>query len=175
MSNEKPVSSNVSFKSLFLISAAVVIIQLIGGYIIYVNLDNWNNRADFGEMFGAVNTFFSGLAFAGVIYAIFLQRRELELQRHELEMTRAELSRSAEAQEKSERALHDQARVLILSARLTALNSFFEAQKDKLQLMRAEGINSAHPFYQVERERFNASFERLEEVIREIEEEYPNC
>lgn len=42
-------------------------------------------------MFGAVNALFSGLAFASLVYAIFLQRRELELQRQELAFTRAEL------------------------------------------------------------------------------------
>ena len=35
-------------------------------------------------MFGAVNALFSGLAFAGVVYAIFLQRMDLALQRKEL-------------------------------------------------------------------------------------------
>jgi hypothetical protein len=34
---------------------------------------------------------FSGLAFTGVIYAILLQRKELQLQRRELELTRDEL------------------------------------------------------------------------------------
>lgn len=38
----------------------------------------------FGDSFGYVNSLFSGLAFAGVIYAILLQRKELELQREEL-------------------------------------------------------------------------------------------
>ena len=71
MSKDKEVSLNVSFKSLILISTVVVIIQFVAGYIIYLKLGTWNNRADFGEMFGAVNTLFSGLAFAGVIYAIF--------------------------------------------------------------------------------------------------------
>lgn len=42
-------------------------------------------------MFGAMNTLFSGLAFAGIIFAITLQSQELELQRKELEQTRAEL------------------------------------------------------------------------------------
>jgi hypothetical protein len=42
-------------------------------------------------MFGAVNALFSGLAFAGLIYAILLQREELEFQRQELIETRAEL------------------------------------------------------------------------------------
>ncbi len=43
-------------------------------------------------MFGAVNALFSGLAFAGVIFAIFLQRHEIKLQRKELELQRKELA-----------------------------------------------------------------------------------
>jgi hypothetical protein len=49
-------------------------------------------------MFGAVNSLFSGLAMAGVIYAIFQQHRafvqqndSISLQREELELTRAEI------------------------------------------------------------------------------------
>lgn len=56
-----------------------------------VFLKGWAERGTFGDMFGAVNALFSGLAFAGVIYAIILQRQELRLQRLELEQTRKEL------------------------------------------------------------------------------------
>jgi hypothetical protein len=175
VSEDKQVSSNISFKSLILISMVVVIIQCVAGYIIYLTFDTWNNRADFGEMFGAVNTLFSGLAFAGVIYAIFLQRRELELQRNELEMTRAELRRSAEAQENSERALADQAQALTLTAKLNALNSFIGAQKNKLELMKSEGTHHSHDIYIEERKKFNHSFERLKDLTDEIDERFPTC
>jgi len=50
-----------------------------------------SNAGEFGDMFGGVNALFSGLAFVGVIYAILLQRRELQLQREELQQTREEL------------------------------------------------------------------------------------
>jgi uncharacterized membrane protein len=40
--------------------------------------------------FTLINVLFSGLAFVGVIIAIFMQREELELQRNELAETRAE-------------------------------------------------------------------------------------
>jgi hypothetical protein len=49
-----------------------------------------SDRGTFADMFGSVNALFSGLAFAGVIYAILLQREELGLQREELIKTRAE-------------------------------------------------------------------------------------
>lgn len=52
---------------------------------------NPEDAAAFGDMFGAVNALFSGLAFVGVVVAILLQRKELELQRKELESTRLEL------------------------------------------------------------------------------------
>lgn len=51
-----------------------------------------DQRGTFGDMFGAVNALFSGLAFASLIYTIYLQRIELSLQRSELFLTREELA-----------------------------------------------------------------------------------
>ena len=51
----------------------------------------YQNRGQFGDMFGGLNALFSALAFAGLLYAIALQRNELALQRRELELTRVEL------------------------------------------------------------------------------------
>ena len=48
-------------------------------------------RGQFGDMFGAVNALFSGLAFVGLIITLVLQKTELGLQREELEQTREEL------------------------------------------------------------------------------------
>ena len=47
-------------------------------------------RGTFGDMFGGVNALFSGLALAGIIFTILLQRKELEYQREELSKTREE-------------------------------------------------------------------------------------
>ena len=60
-------------------------------YATWHNLADYERRGTFGDMFGITNAFFSGLAFAGVIYAILLQRKELKFQREELELTRGEL------------------------------------------------------------------------------------
>ncbi|MDO9053237.1 MAG: hypothetical protein Q7U37_04820 [Gallionella sp.] len=56
-------------------------------------------RGTFGDMFGAVNALFSGLAFVGVVYAILLQRGELQLQREELIDTQIMLKKTSESQE----------------------------------------------------------------------------
>ncbi|MBK8567704.1 MAG: hypothetical protein IPN76_31390 [Saprospiraceae bacterium] len=45
---------------------------------------------EIGDMYGSVNAIFSGLAFAGIIITILLQRKELKSQREELEDTRKE-------------------------------------------------------------------------------------
>lgn len=46
----------------------------------------------FGDSFGVLTSLFSGLAFAGLIITILMQRDELALQRQELNLTREELS-----------------------------------------------------------------------------------
>ena len=83
-------------------------------------------------MFGAVNSLFSGLAFAGVIFTIYLQKTELSLQRKELELTRVQLARSANAQEKSEKALANQVKLMNRTAKLNALNSLVEYYSEQL-------------------------------------------
>jgi hypothetical protein len=62
-------------------------------------------RGQVGELFGSIDALFSGLAFAGVIVALFLQQEELKLQRHEITANRVELARTAKAQEESRDAL----------------------------------------------------------------------
>ena len=49
-------------------------------------------RGTFGDQFGAVNALFSGLAFAGLIYTIILQRHDLKLQKRDLKLQREELA-----------------------------------------------------------------------------------
>lgn len=82
-------------------------------------------------MFGAVNSLFSWLALAGIIYTIFLQRNELELQRTELELNRKELARSAKAQEESEKEFRRQADNLKATARLNAMNTLIGHYKER--------------------------------------------
>lgn len=74
-------------RQLLIIFIAVFVIWATSGLVLY----NIEERGSFGDMFGAVNSLFSGLAFAGLIFTIFLQKKELGLQRNELKMTRKEL------------------------------------------------------------------------------------
>ena len=96
----------MSWKIPALIGFVVIAIWGFSGYYLY----GFADRGTFGDMFGAVNALFSGLAFAGVIYAVLLQRKELELQRNELELTRTELKRSADAAQKQVDLINGQRR-----------------------------------------------------------------
>lgn len=116
---------------LFVLLALFVILMVIGYGWVIINIFSCIvpgaeaqilGPGSFGDAFGVINTLFSGLAFAGVIYAIILQKKELALQREELKETRKELARSAAAQEKSEKALADQVKVAAAAARLQSAN-----------------------------------------------------
>jgi len=77
----------------FIVFAILVTIVIIGlwGLTYYLLKDlGETKRGTFGDMFGSVNALFSGLALAGIILTILLQRKELKLQREELRDTRKE-------------------------------------------------------------------------------------
>ena len=121
-------SSKVSEKpkkilGLIILLVFVVILWVGLGGIAWLLFPDMTGRGTFGDMFGVVNSLFAGLAFAGIIYTIFLQKEELRLQRKELELTRKELERSAGAQEKSQQALSEQVSAQLLTAKLNAYSS----------------------------------------------------
>lgn len=74
-------------------------------FVLYLAISNSDERGQFGDMFGAVNALFSGLAFAGLIITLILQRQELGLQREELEQTREEMKNQRAEFEKENETL----------------------------------------------------------------------
>lgn len=90
MSNSSDNSKKVRWLP-WLLFPGIIILWGISIIVLCRLLPDIGERGQFGDSFGAVNALFAGFAFAGVIYAIILQKRELELQREELEATRAEI------------------------------------------------------------------------------------
>lgn len=80
--------SKPKIRWLLLLWTVIVALWALSGFVLYKDAQ----RGTFGDMFGAANALFSGLAFATLIYTAWMQREELSLQRKELEATRAELS-----------------------------------------------------------------------------------
>ncbi len=90
-----------------------------------------------GDAFGSLNAFFSGLAMLGVAYAVYLQRQEVHLQRQQTELareelnaTREELSRTEEARKASDQLLLSQTEALLFSARLNFARTVGETAPD---------------------------------------------
>lgn len=77
----------------FILTSVIVTLVIfglwIGTYFLLRGKDP-TVRGTFGDMFGSINALFSGLALAGIILTILLQRKELKLQREELRDTRRE-------------------------------------------------------------------------------------
>jgi len=105
----------ISLTNLILI---VIAIWTLSGIMIWLIFENWENSGTFGDTFGFINSLFSGLALAAIIYTIYLQKNELQLQRKELKFTRKELKftrkelkRTADAQELTVEMINEQLRL----------------------------------------------------------------
>lgn len=95
--NENRPTSRDRLAGLVKLSIAVVCVWLASWLLVTWLVPTWSDRGTFGDMFGAVNSLFSGLAFAGVIYTILLQQQELSLQREEMRLARQEARRIADS------------------------------------------------------------------------------
>lgn len=116
--------SNISLLTKMIV--LVLIIWILSTVLIIFGLDNWSDRGTFGDLFGAVNALFSGLAFAGLIYTIVLQKQDLELQRNEIALNRTELRKTAKAQQNSEKALIEQVEQMKVASKLNALKTLID-------------------------------------------------
>jgi len=108
---EEQTKQDDKYKWLIIALVIVFLFWLASYPLATLIISNWDDRGTFGDTFGAINALFSGFAFAGIVYTIILQKKELELQRLELIDTRKELSRAADAHEKSEKAQSAQFRI----------------------------------------------------------------
>lgn len=100
--------------------------------------DFYTARGTFGDQFGAVNALFSALAFAGLIYTIILQMKELRYQREELVDNRKEMARQTNEFKQQNAALRKQTfentffNMLSLQQQIVSELSITDPQKVKL-------------------------------------------
>ncbi|MEK9740896.1 MAG: hypothetical protein VW262_06880 [Flavobacteriaceae bacterium] len=119
------------FNSFSLLILVTIGLWMASSFLILFFIDDWTKRGAFGDLFGAVNALFSGLAFAGLLYSIFQNKKQILAQQEELLLNRKELLKSRKVQEKTEKALEEQAQHLRDTAILNGLNtlvSYFNFQ-----------------------------------------------
>ncbi|MEK5376578.1 hypothetical protein [Paenibacillus sp. FSL P2-0173] len=110
--------------------AGVLLVWALSGYFISMWFGKPDGGGTFGDMFGAINALFSGLAFAGLIYTITVQKEELIEQRKAIKMQTNELELQVTAinMQTEELALQRQA---------------IETQTAELKMQREETTRSA--------------------------------
>lgn len=74
-----------------ILAIGCIIVLWVASWCLIDNFVPVGERGVFGDKFGAINSLFSGLAFAGLIVTLLFQKEELKLQRDELAETRNEL------------------------------------------------------------------------------------
>lgn len=84
--------------------------------LILISISKPTDPGRYGDMFGSLNALFAALAFVGLIYAIFLQHKELSLQREELRLAREELTQQTR----------------VISAQLEAMQQSLEFERAKV-------------------------------------------
>ena len=95
-------------------------------------------RGQFGDMFGMVNALFSGLAFAGLFWALFLQQKQIQLQRIQLTLQRRELKLQREEMKASRAELANQVAAQRELARVTAMQIAAAAGQMNIEALKLE-------------------------------------
>jgi hypothetical protein len=127
MEKKKP-KNYILIKLIFL----VVLIWALSAWLIMFFVSEWSERGTFGDLFGAVNALFSGLAFAVLIYTIILQREEIKENRREIVLNRKELQKSGKIQLKSQEVLIRQVEQTHLSAKMNAMRTIVDYYNNQI-------------------------------------------
>ncbi len=159
--NDHAASKSIWSKFKYLIIWALIIIILYGAFwaaVFYLESD-WTIRGQFGDMFGAINALFSGIALAGIIFAIYLQSQELAAQREELRLTREEMKLSRGEMERSREELKGQKEVMSTQIELIKMqqweNTFFkmiDMHRKNVEHFSYGGVKGSLAFIEVARE-----------------------
>lgn len=153
--------SKIAWLSIF---TGVVVIWGISIPIFRCVFPELGEKGQLGDLFGAINALFAGLAFAGVICAIILQNRELKLQREELAATRAELKGQKKQLQAQDRTLQKQNFESSFFQLLRFHNEIVNSMQFRNQEGRAE-ISSG-------RESLRQIFLRLKSIYETAEEKF---
>lgn len=124
--------------------SCVLLLYLLSWLCIDLFIDCPNERGTFGDKFGAINSFFSGLAVAGLICTIYLQKKELGLQRIEIRQTREEMIRQTKEFDEQNKTLRIQC----------FENTFFNMMELLQEIMQGLTYNTTRQKWEKQRDSF---------------------
>lgn len=92
MENTEDNKKSENYLRIFIgIAVGLLILSIAFPFVVNCFFSDWTKSGTFGDTFGALNSIFSGLALAGVIVTILMQKSELGNQRDELKLQRKEM------------------------------------------------------------------------------------
>lgn len=98
----------------------------------------------FGDMYGALNTLFSGLAFSAVVVTLLLQKRQLAVSQLELKMTRDEMTSQSGLFKIQTEVMNQQ----LFEGTVFQLLGFYKDQSSKILAGATKGRDAWNLFYQ---------------------------
>jgi hypothetical protein len=147
---------NVALIGLFGV-LTVILVMTVYAVLVYSKISDMQNRGLFGDMFGALNTFFSGLAFLGVIIAIIIQQKQLQHQRQEMQV-------AMQAQDESVLSLQKELENSKTQIKIDAINHLLVALDRRISIMHGFRTQQEKTLY----ESLILERESLEEKLRNL-------
>lgn len=118
---------NGTFTRRMIAMVLAVTIIWIGSFFFIITLCGLPKDAGTaGDLFGAVGALFSGWAFVGVVCAILLQRKSLQIQHNDLMLTLKEMQQTKEAHKESAEALQKQNEINQIRIQVDILKTLIE-------------------------------------------------
>lgn len=108
-------------------------------------------RGPTGDLYGSVNALFSGLAFAGLLGTLWLQREQLALQRDELRLQREELKAQRKEMAASRAELASQVAVQRSQFKASCAQLVATAQLVKVESIKLAASYMDNPHHELER------------------------
>lgn len=147
----------------------VIAIWIVAALSIWLSLPDWQSRGQFGDLFGAVNALFSGLAFAGLYFAIRLQQDQLVLQRTELALQREELKLQREEMAASRTELANQVAAQQALFRATAAQVTVASAQAKIEAIKIQAEHTSGHTRASHIANINSLAEELQELAKSVQ------
>src|SRR6056300_967506 len=149
------------FNSFTVLVGLTFAVWFFSGLAIIYFIEDWGDRGTFGDLFGAVNALFSGLAFAGLLYSLLENKRQIMAQQEELMLNRQELLKARKIQEKTEKAIEAQVSQMKNTARLSGLNTLVNYFTAKIN-----DSNSTDDEIQLAKEKRREAIREIDRLIK---------
>ncbi|QGQ95850.1 hypothetical protein EHS13_13665 [Paenibacillus psychroresistens] len=121
-----------NIKIFLYLALGIFLFWVLSYVIIFFVICDWDSRGTFGDTFGAINSLFAGLAFAGIIYTILLQKDELTLQRKDLNLQTKVLQLQVDEIARSANQLEMQRKLMNYQTVQTSINNLISVHRNSI-------------------------------------------